>query len=32
MALALLGGDPVPDQHVTVPTQLVIRGTTAPPR
>lgn len=30
VALALLGGDPVPDHHVTVPTQLVIRGTTAP--
>ena len=30
MALALLGGDPVPDQQVTVPTQLIIRGTTAP--
>jgi DNA-binding LacI/PurR family transcriptional regulator len=31
MALALLGGDPVTDQHLTIPTHLVIRGTTAPP-
>lgn len=31
MALALLAGGPVADPHVTLPTHLVIRGTTAPP-
>jgi DNA-binding LacI/PurR family transcriptional regulator len=30
-ALALLNGDPVTDRHQTVRTDLVIRGTTAPP-
>jgi len=30
MALALLGGDPA-DQHLTIPTHLVIRGTTSSP-
>ena len=30
MALALLDGDPITDQHQTVRTDLVIRGTTAP--
>ncbi|MDG4823261.1 LacI family DNA-binding transcriptional regulator [Asanoa sp. WMMD1127] len=31
MALALLGGGSVADAHVTIPTHLVIRGTTAAP-
>jgi LacI family transcriptional regulator, repressor for deo operon, udp, cdd, tsx, nupC, and nupG len=31
MALALLGGSPPADRHLTVPTHLIIRGTTAPP-
>ena len=31
MALALLGGSPPADRHLTVPTRLVIRRTTAPP-
>jgi len=30
LALSLLGGAPVTEQHLTVPTHLVIRGTTAP--
>lgn len=30
LALGLLGGDPVPSLHVTLPTHLVIRSTTAP--
>jgi LacI family transcriptional regulator, repressor for deo operon, udp, cdd, tsx, nupC, and nupG len=31
MALALLGGDQPAERHLTVPTHLVIRGTTGPP-
>lgn len=31
MSLSLLGGEPVDEQHLTIPTHLVIRSTTAPP-
>jgi LacI family transcriptional regulator, repressor for deo operon, udp, cdd, tsx, nupC, and nupG len=31
MALALLGGSQPVDRHLTIPTHLIIRGTTAPP-
>lgn len=31
MLLALLAGEPLDELHVTLPTRLVVRGTTAPP-
>ncbi len=32
MVLTLLAGDTLPETHIELPTRLVARGTTAPPR
>lgn len=32
LVLSLLSGDPLESPHITLPTQLVVRGTTGPPR